>query len=71
MTTLTIILWFLSISIAASIGYVFGACIAVGARADEIEAKPKRRRVTKIWHGRNSEPHLVLISPTELREVKS
>lgn len=71
MLTLTIALWFLSISIAASLGYVFGACIAVGARADEIEAKPKRRRVTKILHGRRREPDLVLISPTEFRAVKS
>lgn len=71
MLTLTTVAWFFAIPIAGSLGYVFGACIAVGKRADEIAAKPKRRRVTKILNGRRISPDLVLISPTEFRVVKS
>jgi hypothetical protein len=71
MSTLTITLWFLSISIVAAASYILGAIMTSGKRADEIEAKSRRRRVTKISHGRKIKPDLVLISPTEMRAVKS
>lgn len=71
MTILTIFEWYFSLSIAATLGYVFGTCIAIGKRADEDMAAPQRRSTIIGSCGRNSEPHLVLISPTEMREVKT
>lgn len=78
---LTIMLWFLSISTAASLGFVLGACIAFGKCGDVDlmespvllgEAGPEGLyRIHKGARGRNSEPHLVLVSPTEFRAVKS
>lgn len=70
MFTTTTALWLLAISFAACFGFVMGGIMRSGKSSDvEIKRKPRRRR-SRILSGQNSEPHLVLISPAELRAVK-
>jgi hypothetical protein len=59
------------LSLGASFGFVAGAIMTSGKRADEDMAAPQRRSTIIGPRGCNSKPHLVLISPTEMREVKT
>jgi hypothetical protein len=71
MLTLTIALWFLSVCLAASFGFAAGFIMVGGVRSDMGVSAPQRRNTIIGSCGRNSEPHLVLISPTEFRAVKT
>jgi hypothetical protein len=50
MFTLTTAAWLFAISIAACFGFLLGAMFRIGAKADadEIRAKPRKRRRTII-----------------------
>ena len=71
MLTLTIALWVLSVCLAASFGFAVGVIMTGGIKADVGVSAPKRRSTITGLSGRNSEPDLVMISPTEFRAVKS
>ena len=60
-----------AIFFAASLGYLLGTVMTTGKLADAAfdAAAPRRTKITR--RGKNSGPHVVLISPTERRNVKS
>jgi hypothetical protein len=68
-----LIFWFCSISIASSFGFLIGTLMAKRKPIDtNAVANAKRHAFIVGWRAAvRSKPHLVLISPTETREVQS
>lgn len=68
---MTILFAIILFSLGTSFGFVIGAFMTSGRRADEdLEATPRWRTVMTS-RGRRNKPHLVLISPNEVTLVKT